>query len=132
MNIKIGFPPNIQQIRQHTNPDQNTIYCYGDTIFNPSGQEIPADILLHEAVHIDQQKKFRHPDFWWQKYLLSPEFRKQEELEAYQKQIKWVKEKVGSKAAEECLEECAENLSKLYNLGINKYQAKTFIRKWKS
>lgn len=123
-------PPNFQEIKQIMNPPEDAFFPYGDKIYNPSGIEIPDDIIFHEQVHLKQQIPFMNPDMWWKKWLYDKEFRKKQEVEAFAEQCKLVKAIAGTKAYEACLEECAEKLSTHYKLGINFYQAKTLIRKY--
>lgn len=132
MEFKIvkGLPPNIDEIRRSgLKPDETTVYAFRDRIYNPSDLEIPADVLYHEQVHIKQQQTFPLAEYWWTKYLNSREFRASQEIEAYAHQYLFVNKTLGAKAASDCMEEMSAMLSsKIYNLGINKYQAQTAIR----
>ena len=131
-----GYPPNIDQIRQSgLSTDQDTLWMYGDTLYNPSGKEIPADILYHESIHMQQQATYTNPEMWWIQYLGDKDFRQAQELEAYIFQYKFVRSLFPAKASAECLDELAENMSSsLYNLGLTVHQAATLIRKniWQS
>ena len=82
MKIRIGFPPNIDSIRAAGLSDENSIFCYGDTLYVSHSKEVPADIQFHEQVHEKQQKKYTDPEFWWTRYILDKAFRLEEELEA--------------------------------------------------
>ena len=44
------------------------LFPWGDIIYNPTGVEIPEDILFHEEIHAEQQKAFANPELWWTKY----------------------------------------------------------------
>jgi hypothetical protein len=129
MKIATEYPPNYQEIiASGLKPRGTTIFCWGDTIFNPSGQEIPKDIIVHEEVHSKQQGQF--PQVWWTKYLYDKNFRLDQELEAYHTQLQWIKKEI-PKAYKEALNEFAEHLSSpIYNLSISHYQASTLIRKY--
>lgn len=70
-------------------PPETAIYAYGDTIYNPSGATIPEDVIAHEEIHELQQGG--DPVDWWKKYLADPEFRLDQELEAYRHQYKFIK-----------------------------------------
>ena len=130
MEVVKGFPPNIIEIRKHLKPPKGAIFCYGSKVYNPSGGEIPPDIELHEHVHIKQQSAYTSPEVWWAKYLLDVRFRRLQELEAYSKQYRFVKDALGAKAAKECLDELSDNMSSpQYKLEITKHQAETMIRK---
>jgi len=61
---------------------ENPMFTFGDTIYNPSGNEIPPYAIAHEEVHEKQQKVHGIKQWWWT-YLRSPEFRLEQELEAY-------------------------------------------------
>lgn len=131
MQIKNSFPPNIDQIRlAGLRPDRGAVFAYGDIIYNPSGGEIPADIIFHENVHAEQQANYTSPDVWWAYYLGDREFRKKQEVEAYYKQWQFVKKHV-PKIGDEMVDNYADILSSpMYNLDITKYQALTLIRKY--
>ena len=64
-----GYPPNYIQIKAILGEYKGTLYPYGDIIYNPTGKEIPEDIIIHEQVHQRQQKRFPTPEFWWMKYV---------------------------------------------------------------
>lgn len=63
-------------------PPPTAVYTFGRTIYSPGS--ITADILAHEQVHRDQQGWF--PLWWWIRYVLSREFRTQQEVDAYAEQ----------------------------------------------
>ena len=69
-------------------PPPTAIYAYGDTIYNPSGENIPEDVIAHEEIHELQQGN--DPADWWSKYLADPDFRLDQELEAYRHQYKFI------------------------------------------
>lgn len=83
-----SFPPNSDLIQAALTPPPDALYCYGDTIYNPSGKEIPADIHYHEYIHSLQQGD--NPDAWWSQYLLDEDFRLDQEIEAYGMQYLFV------------------------------------------
>lgn len=132
MKVVKDFPPNFSEIKSVLNPDSTMVYTYGNIVYNPSGGEIPADIEYHETIHQKQQSFYTDPSFWWALYLNDKRFRLEQELEAFYGQWQFVKRSLPSKIAEECLDELAFNLSKLYNLAINRHQAKTLLRKFKT
>ncbi len=59
----------------------NEIWCYGNTIHNPSGGMLPYAKIAHERTHRDQQGD--DIDGWWELYLEDSDFRLQQELEAH-------------------------------------------------
>lgn len=128
------YPPNYEELKRYfplNLPDYVPLFPYGDAIYNPSQREIPEDVMYHEEIHSQQQKNYGIPELWWKQYCLDPQFRLDQELEAYHKQWKWVKKKLGNKASKECLEELSNNLSSpLYQLNLTISEAETKIRKY--
>ena len=126
------YPPNYEQIRSFFPVHQHEpIFAFGDYIYTPHAEEIPEDIIVHEHVHLWQQKQYQTPEIWWNKYIFDKEFRKHEETEAYNEQYKWVKKNLGTKASEEALFEYANNLSSnLYRLNISYNEASKAIKKY--
>lgn len=68
--------------------ESGVIVTYGDTVYTINGNMSP-DIVVHEQVHIDQQTIIGAEE-WWNKYLNDPQFRLQQELEAYSRQINYI------------------------------------------
>lgn len=86
MKVVHTYPPNIDQIEAkfHVMANPTVIYCFGDTIFNPFGQPIPIQLMVHERVHSERQLKDNgNPWDWWKKYIDDPKFRFEEELLAH-------------------------------------------------
>lgn len=85
------WPPNINEIRSHFNISglDYIVYTYGQKIFVPSGNKMPDELIKHETTHGEQQKKMG-PKKWWDKYLADPEFRLEQELEAYRAQWRFL------------------------------------------
>ncbi len=73
-------------------PKKTTIFAYKGKIYNPSGVDIPADILVHEEVHLKRQQG--KEDGWYDKYLTDKEFRLKEEIAAFREQYKFFCEMV--------------------------------------
>lgn len=121
------FPPNISLIRTYLNPPPGTIFCYGDTIYNPTENKITEDLLAHEEVHTKQQGD--SPEAWWQRYLIDPEFRLSQEVEAYAAQYNFVRKRAPNEIAKIALDEFSTTLAgPMYGLIINKHQAESLIR----
>lgn len=70
----------------------NVIFTHGDTIYNPSGRDIPDHLIAHESIHTTQQGD--DPDGWWERYLHYSYFRLQQEIEAYAGQFAFICNKV--------------------------------------
>lgn len=131
MKIETNWPPNIDELR-HTFPtdlpNHTPVFCYGDTLYNPTGGDIPADVERHEMVHAKQQGG--RPEWWWKQYTYDPAFRLAQELEAFAVQYRFVKANTTAAIAKECLDDLAATLaSPLYALNITQPQAATMIRK---
>jgi hypothetical protein len=90
MRIVKSFPPNYAEIIKaipgvKLNP--NIIFTYGETLYVPSGNDIPDHLMAHEMTHTLQQDKLGI-DEWWAEYLVNPRFRLEQELQAYRAQYK--------------------------------------------
>lgn len=126
MRLVKGLPPNIEEIRQYLPIDPNAVYTYGDTVYT-NVDTVPEDILEHEKVH--QKQQGTNPDWWWKRYLIDPQFRLEEEVEAYAAQLSWVKERTNNKIASECLYDLAQNLrAPMYGLNLSHQKAEQLIR----
>lgn len=92
MKISPTFPPNFELIKAAFPAvvDSGSIFCYGDTIFNPYERTITPDLECHEMVHQKQQGDF--PDAWWNRYIVDQAFRLEQEIEAYGLQYLFVKQ----------------------------------------
>lgn len=82
--------------------DRCTVFTYGDVIYNPACLNIPDDIIAHEKVHMRQQESMSvlgkfGPKRWWDKYLSDPQFRFEQELEAYQQQYMFARVNIRGK-----------------------------------
>ena len=73
-------------------PNETTIFTYGDTIYNPGGHELSDHLIEHEETHCDQQGN--DPKKWWERYLIDPYFRIEQESEAYANQFAYICAKV--------------------------------------
>ena len=124
------FPPNIKEIEKVFGPDKKKtlIYCYGEDIYNPHKIELEQHILVHEEVHVKQQRQYGR-DYWWMRYLEDPQFRLEQELEAYAVQYAFVKTIVPVKISDLFLDDISAVLaSEVYGNILNIHQAKTRIR----
>ena len=99
-------------------------FTYGDTV-HLAGGDIPADLAIHESVHVRQQAEFGGPEAWWKKYLEDPEWRRGQELEAYRTQYQWVLKNIkGPNQRFKYLRHYAESLSGgMYGLKIPLFEA---------
>lgn len=85
-------PPIFDAIRangMNFNP-ATTIFTYGDAIYNPANVPLPPDLIVHEQVHMRQQREYNGgSDGWWARYLQDPLWRIMQEAEAYGAQYAW-------------------------------------------
>lgn len=89
MSIVVGLPPVYDEIVLHgITPPDTAVYTYGDTIYNPSGHELPEDLIRHERKHSLQHAAIGARE-WWNSWLTSPTFRVEQELAAYQVQYRY-------------------------------------------
>jgi len=86
MKIAIAMPPNFGEIVAALPEARGplTVFCYGDTIYNPGGGRVTAALKAHESVHSvrqgDTEQTIRE---WWRNYIASAKFRLDEELPAH-------------------------------------------------
>jgi len=85
--IRHERPPNFDQILAAF-PDADkpgVLFAYGPDVFIPSGGDIPAALLKHEAVHCRRQQEpgKMSPEVWWRLYVEDNAFRYREELYAH-------------------------------------------------
>jgi|ERR1035437_1511970 hypothetical protein len=86
MQIKYTTPPNWDKIVAKFNVKEtdHNYYTYGDCIYIPSRIQVTQDILRHEMTHAEQQNHDENvANIWWQNYIHDPEFRLDQEVEAY-------------------------------------------------
>lgn len=83
MKVVDDWPPNIEAIREVLPVTRRNIFAYHDTVYNPGGGKLGNELLAHEAVHFRQQSEIG-VDLWWEKFLASPAFRLEQEIEAHQ------------------------------------------------
>jgi hypothetical protein len=63
------------------------VFAWGDKLYNPNNANVTEDLIAHERVHSHQQNDISGGvEAWWKKYLLEPQFRLEQEIEAYQVQ----------------------------------------------
>lgn len=87
MDVVIGKPPVWEEANKLFKLEElklDTVFTYGNTLYNPSGHSIPMDLYAHEQTHAHQHN---HDDtvakLWWKRYLEDPDFRVEQEAEAY-------------------------------------------------
>lgn len=87
LKILAEKPPIYDECAKQFTMHPETVFAYGDTLYAPAGGHIPKDLAIHEATHCGQQEWSQEKAAaWWKRYLAEPEFRKDQEGEAYGKQ----------------------------------------------
>lgn len=67
------------------------LFAYADRIYNPGDIYVTYDLIVHERVHFEQQGGTDEgAALWWGKFLRDPEFRVQQEAEAYAGQYRYL------------------------------------------
>lgn len=83
MRVVKALPPNFEEIdAAFAVRGQPILFAYGDTIYNPAGVDVPAELHAHEEVHGERQLT-AGVDLWWKRYIVEAEFRLAEELPAH-------------------------------------------------
>lgn len=120
MKISKSFPPNYKQIKEVLNPPAGTVYTYGETIYAPGIPfDLAPDLIVHEETHERQQGD--DPHGWWSVYLQKPEFRLDQELQAYRNQYRYFAEHNGRTQAFNFLKQIAMDLGGPMYGGIISY-----------
>jgi hypothetical protein len=79
---------------------KNTVWTFADTIYNPDNADIPIHLIVHETTHAEQQQHNEEvATAWWKRYLADPQFRVEQEIEAYHNQYKFICTKVKDRNA---------------------------------
>lgn len=123
-------PPNYDKIAKVFPVDGRPIvFTYGDTIYNvPKDYNIPKHLEIHESIHTKQQGN--DPDSWWDKYLADPNFRLEQEVQAYACQYNFAKQVLPVKMYDQFLDSIAFDLSSdVYGKILSFNQAHTNIRR---
>lgn len=123
-----AFPPNAEEIWARFNPPRGTVVAYGDTIYAPHLQgSLPPHLIVHEETHFAQQRAAGGPEAWWRRYIDDPQFRLEQELEAYRAQ--WVAISVlpRAKRRELLAHICKSLASRMYGGLVTKDQARALV-----
>lgn len=101
----------------------NVMFCYGDTIYSPDCEFIPAELLAHEAVHSTRQLAMG-VDLWWREYLIDAEFRLKEEYLAHRAEYRYLADNGNRDQRRAAAAHVGKRLSSaLYGNLINRAQA---------
>ena len=88
------------------------VMTYGENVHTHTGH-LSDDLVAHEQTHIDQQSAYEGgPAAWWERYLVDPQWRLEQELQAYRKQWQWMlKHEPNRQKRFDTLRHCAQCLS---------------------
>jgi hypothetical protein len=94
MKFSNEIPPVYDRLRARFGVDWDSglIITYGDSVY--SKRPVAPDFVVHESVHVRQQRDIGGPDIWYDRYIKDDKFRLSQELEAYRAQIKWIRDNV--------------------------------------
>lgn len=131
MKIVEDYPPNYELIKLALGDQPKALFCYGDTIYNPSKRTVTPDLEAHEMIHQEQQGS--DIDGWYARYVTDREFRLEQEIHAYGRQWLFAKEHVQDK---KLLEWVKENMAfalsgESYGSLITYVEAESKIRNYK-
>lgn len=106
------------------------LFCWGGTIFNPSGVVVPFSLHAHEEVHHEQQGDAEEGiREWWRRYIEEPTFRFEQELPAHVAEFQAYRGGRGMPSREGYLNLMASRLSgRLYGGMVAFEQARTLIQ----
>ena len=88
MKIVQALPPIYDEAAKVFDIPKTAVFAYGDTLYNPAGGNISADLMEHEQTHQKQQAEMG-VTVWWNRYLHNADFRLSQEIEAYKAQYKY-------------------------------------------
>lgn len=72
-------------------PDGTVAVAFGRVVF--ANQNFSEDFKIHEETHLIQQRRsYVFATLWWVRYLFSKKFRFSQELEAFRRQYRHIKE----------------------------------------
>lgn len=129
MKIINRYPPNIQEIEMILPVNDQNVFSYYPDIYVPSGKELDPDLLLHENIHLEQQKA-TGVENWWRKYLSDSQFRLEQELAAFSAQLAYGKKIYPVKTSDKMKHDFAVLLSgKQYQTGLTYQQAENMLRR---
>ncbi len=110
-------------------PIKSVIVAYGDTLH--CSEEPTDDVVQHELIHLEQQGYTQEgAKKWYIRYIADPEFRLDQELQAYRAQFQFVKSYSKDRnALNRYLNRLATDLaSPMYGHLIAQWKARKLIR----
>lgn len=122
-------PPVWDALAERFNPEwEHTAVAYGDTIH--AKYPLPADIEVHERTHLEQHGFTKEgAKKWWEQYLTDPQFRYEQELEAYRVQYQFLTKTIKDRnELHRRLHTIAGHLASMYGLEITQSEALKAIK----
>jgi hypothetical protein len=129
MKIINEYPPNYDKITAKFDlTGEKPVFTYGNILYNPHHCNIEQHCMVHEETH-EKQQMFVGVDYWWEQYLINPQFRLTQEIEAYRAQYRSVIGNLNRSGKYFFVDALANALSsKMYGSIITKEDAKKEIR----
>ncbi len=91
MEIRIEKPPVWEEANKAFKLQKGVVFTYGNIIYNPDNIEISGDLMVHERTHARQQEYNETvAKVWWDRYLIDPAFRLEQEVAAYAAQYRYI------------------------------------------
>jgi predicted HAD superfamily hydrolase len=107
--------------------NKGIIFTVGNNIYVRNRKMVTPDLLEHELTHVKQQAHIGVGE-WWDKYLKDPQFRLEQETEAYRNQYRYAKQNYNRGACRMILALTSRFLSgSMYGELITKEKAKELI-----
>lgn len=126
------YPPNwnVISLAFPLAPQFKAVFPYGDKMYNPFNEIIYPDIELHETIHSKQQGN--DPEGWWFRYIQDTDFRREQEIQAYGAQYRFLLDNIpNTRATDTLLDELAGSLSsELYGKLLSFGEARSKIRNY--
>lgn len=110
------------------------VFSYGDKVYSPDVENLPDHLIEHEKVHLRQQGHSEEgAALWWGKFLRDPQFRIDQEIEAYARQYQYFCSKVTDREkVAKFVWSLAQSMSgPLYDNCISHYEAMQRIKNHK-
>lgn len=130
VEIRKEQPPNIATLRNAFQLTGKEIFAWDGVIYDPSDGGVSKSLIEHEKVHFRQQRAVGGPEVWWDRYIVDPAWRLEQELEATAREYEVFSEDHGRAQRRRLLDILARRLSSpMYGGMITKKAAKARIKK---
>lgn len=131
MPIKKSRPPNFSKIVDvfPMARGPTVIFAYAPHIYVPGGGILSQALLAHEGIHIQRQQLIG-VEAWWDRYLVDPQFRWDEELLAHRREYQVMRNMARTEKAQQmALKEVGRKLaSPLYGRMVSTEQAMKYLK----